>query len=316
MVFIDPNFRQVKILVVGDVMLDRYWRGDIKNISSEMSVPVMQVNAIEEYPGGAANVAMNIATLGSRSKLIGLIGVDEFAKELKRKIVEAHVEHDLIPVINCPTINKLRIISHNQQILRLDFEHYFSKNDALSIFYRVQCILSDFDILVLSDYAKGSLGYIDDIISFARRIGIPILVDPKGSDYSRYRGTTVLTPNLLEFESVVGQCTNECMLIQKGMEILVDYEISALLITRSEQGMILLRLGAKPVYFPSQAKVVCDVIGAGDTVIAVLAVSLSSGNTIEESCLLASFAASVVIGKFGTSTVSSTELCKVMRATR
>lgn len=307
-----PNFCLANVLVVGDIILDRYWYGNTKGVSSDVpSVPVMQIHHMKEYPGGAANVAMNIAALGAKSKLIGLVGMDNFAQNLKEKLTEACVECEFISVTNYSTVNKLRIMSHDRQVLRLDFERNFNRKDASSILKCVKYALLKFDVLVLSDYSKGSLIFIEDIISLARSFDIPILVDPKGSDFSRYRGATILTPNISEFEAVVDHCNDEKVLIRRGIEIITEYEISALLITRAEKGMTLLRLGSDPLHFPAQGKVVYDVIGAGDTVIAVLAAALSSGSKIEDSCALANAAAGIVIGKIGTSTVSAIELSRV-----
>ncbi|VFP86061.1 bifunctional D-glycero-beta-D-manno-heptose-7-phosphate kinase/D-glycero-beta-D-manno-heptose 1-phosphate adenylyltransferase HldE [Candidatus Erwinia haradaeae] len=296
------------ILVVGDVMLDRYWYGSTYRISPEAPVPVVQVSNVKEFPGGAANVAMNIATLGAKSYLIGLIGEDHAAQVLIESLVNNNVYCNLIANANYPTMIKLRILSRNQQLIRIDFEEACKEiNDSL-IHDRIKVLLPQVNVLVLSDYAKGALTNVKSIISLARQSNILILVDPKGKDFSCYYGATLLTPTLHEFEQVAGKCSSESDIIKRGMALLKQYSISALLITRSEHGMTLLQPEKSPCYMSTKAQEVFDVTGAGDTVIAVIASALSAGRTLEESCFLANEAAGVVVGKIGTSTVSPEEL--------
>ncbi|AFP84661.1 bifunctional D-glycero-beta-D-manno-heptose-7-phosphate kinase/D-glycero-beta-D-manno-heptose 1-phosphate adenylyltransferase HldE [secondary endosymbiont of Ctenarytaina eucalypti] len=303
-----PDFRQAGALVVGDVMVDRYWYGPSSRISPEAPVPIVTVDAMEERPGGAANVAMNIAALGCQSRLIGLTGIDDAARTLGERLSAVSVTCDFIAVATHPTIIKLRVLSRNQQLIRLDFEKGFEDVDATPILERIQVALPHSGVVVLSDYAKGALAQVREIIALANAVGVTVLVDPKGTDFSRYQGATLLTPNLSEFEAVAGECKDESTLVSRGMNIIAAYQLTALLITRSEQGMTLLQPGKAPLHLPTQAKEVYDVTGAGDTVIGVLAAALAAGHGLEESCFLANAAAGVVVGKLGTSTVSPTEL--------
>ncbi|CPR17376.1 bifunctional D-glycero-beta-D-manno-heptose-7-phosphate kinase/D-glycero-beta-D-manno-heptose 1-phosphate adenylyltransferase HldE [Brenneria goodwinii] len=308
-----PDFRHAGVLVVGDVMLDRYWYGPTSRISPEAPVPVVKVDTIEERPGGAANVAMNIASLGALSRLVGLTGIDDAARALSSKLNEVNVKCDFVSVPTHPTITKLRVLSRNQQLIRLDFEEGFDGVDPQPMIERIQQALPNIGALVLSDYAKGALTHVQAMVQTAKAAGVPVLIDPKGTDFSRYRGATLLTPNLSEFEAVVGRCQNEEELVARGMQLVADYDLSALLITRSEQGMTLLQPGQAPLNLPTQAQEVYDVTGAGDTVIGVLAAALAAGNPLEEACFLANAAAGVVVGKLGTSTVTPIELENAIR---
>lgn len=303
-----PDFQRAGVLVVGDVMLDRYWYGPTNRISPEAPVPVVKVTTIEERPGGAANVAMNIASLGAGSRLIGLTGIDDAARALNQRLDEVNVHCDFVALPTHPTITKLRVLSRNQQLIRLDFEEGFEGVDLQPMLDKIEQALPKTGALVLSDYAKGALSDVQSMIQLAKKAGVPVLIDPKGSDFERYRGATLLTPNLSEFEAVVGRCKDEEELVTRGMKLVADYELSALLVTRSEHGMTLLQPGKEPVHLPTQAQEVYDVTGAGDTVIGVLAAALAAGNSLEESCFLANAAAGVVVGKLGTSTVSPVEL--------
>ena len=303
-----PDFHRAGVLVVGDVMLDRYWYGPTNRISPEAPVPVVKVNTIEERPGGAANVAMNISSLGASSRLIGLTGVDDAARALSERLAEVKVNCDFVALATHPTITKLRILSRNQQLIRLDFEEGFEGVDLQPMLTKIEQALPQSGALVLSDYAKGALTEVQKMIQLARKAGVPVLVDPKGSDFERYRGATLLTPNLSEFEAVVGRCKNEDEIVTRGMQLIADFELSALLVTRSEHGMTLLQPGKAPFHMPTQAQEVYDVTGAGDTVIGTFAAALAAGNTLEESCFLANAAVGVVVGKLGTTTVSPVEL--------
>ncbi|MBK5143014.1 bifunctional D-glycero-beta-D-manno-heptose-7-phosphate kinase/D-glycero-beta-D-manno-heptose 1-phosphate adenylyltransferase HldE [Budviciaceae bacterium BWR-B9] len=308
-----PDFSRASVMVVGDVMLDRYWHGPTSRISPEAPVPVVKVNMVEDRPGGAANVAMNIASLCGVSRLVGLTGMDEPARVLGDKLSEVNVKCDFVTVASHPTITKLRVLSRNQQLLRLDFEEGFENVDSQPILDRVQQALPHLGALVLSDYAKGALASVQSLIALGRDAGVPVLIDPKGTDFERYRGATLLTPNLSEFEAVVGSCKSEDELVSRGMALIERFDFSALLITRSENGMTLLQPGRDPFHMPTQAQEVYDVTGAGDTVIGVLAVSLAAGLTLEEACFMANAAAGVVVGKLGTSTVSPIELENAIR---
>ncbi|OTQ49686.1 bifunctional D-glycero-beta-D-manno-heptose-7-phosphate kinase/D-glycero-beta-D-manno-heptose 1-phosphate adenylyltransferase HldE [Gilliamella apis] len=309
-----PEFNQANVLVVGDIMLDRYWYGGTNRISPEAPVPIVKVDALEERAGGAANVAMNITSLGGSARLIGFTGIDEPAKVLDEQLTKRNVHCDFVSVSTHPTITKLRVLSRNQQLIRIDFEEGFNSVDHTPILERIESALSTSKVLVLSDYAKGALTAVQAMIKQAQKANVPILVDPKGTDFERYRGATLLTPNMSEFEAVVGVCKTEQEIIEKGYQLIKQYDLKALLVTRSEKGMTLLQLD-KPVYhLPTQAKEVFDVTGAGDTVIATLAASLAAGQSLEESCFLANAAAGVVVGKLGTSTVSQVELSNAIRA--
>lgn len=308
-----PDYKQAGVLVVGDVMLDRYWHGPASRISPEAPVPVVKVNMVEERPGGAANVAMNIASLGANSRLVGLTGIDDAAKALTESLNAVKVRCDFVAIPTHPTITKLRVLSRNQQLIRLDFEEGFENVDVQPMLERIEQALPHIGALVLSDYAKGALSQVQNMIALANKAGVPVLIDPKGNDFERYRGATLLTPNMSEFEAIVGRCHDNQDVEEKGMKLLESLDLTALLITRSEQGMSLIRRNAPPLHLPTEAQEVYDVTGAGDTVIGVLAASIASGRPLHEACALANAAAGVVVGKLGTSTVSPIELENAIR---
>ncbi|EPK6163647.1 bifunctional D-glycero-beta-D-manno-heptose-7-phosphate kinase/D-glycero-beta-D-manno-heptose 1-phosphate adenylyltransferase HldE [Providencia stuartii] len=308
-----PDYKQAGVLVVGDVMLDRYWHGPASRISPEAPVPVVKVNMVEERPGGAANVAMNIASLGANSRLVGLTGIDDAAKALTESLNAVKVRCDFVAIPTHPTITKLRVLSRNQQLIRLDFEEGFENIDVQPLLERIEQALPHIGALVLSDYAKGALSQVQKMIALANKAGVPVLIDPKGSDFERYRGATLLTPNMSEFEAIVGRCRDNQDVEDKGMNLLKSLDLTALLITRSEQGMSLIRRDEPPLHLPTEAQEVYDVTGAGDTVIGVLAASIASGRPLHEACALANAAAGVVVGKLGTSTVSPIELENAIR---
>ncbi|MEQ5756707.1 bifunctional D-glycero-beta-D-manno-heptose-7-phosphate kinase/D-glycero-beta-D-manno-heptose 1-phosphate adenylyltransferase HldE [Providencia rettgeri] len=308
-----PDYKQAGVLVVGDVMLDRYWHGPANRISPEAPVPVVKVTMVEERPGGAANVAMNIASLGANSRLVGLTGIDDAAKALTKNLNAVQVRCDFVAIPTHPTITKLRVLSRNQQLIRLDFEEGFENVDVAPVLERIEQALLHIGALVLSDYAKGALTHVEKMIALANKANVPVLIDPKGNNFERYRGATLLTPNMSEFEAIVGPCKNNQDVEEKGMKLLQSLELKALLITRSEQGMSLIRHDEAPLHLPTQAQEVFDVTGAGDTVIGVLAASIASGRPLHEACALANAAAGVVVGKLGTSTVSPIELENAIR---
>jgi len=309
-----PAFGQASVLVVGDVMLDRYWYGPTSRISPEAPVPVVKVETVEERPGGAANVAMNIAALGAGSRLIGLTGEDDAAQVLSKTLKDVRVDCDFVTLKSHPTITKLRVLSRNQQLIRLDFEEGFEQVDAAPMHEKMRQSLASSGAVVLSDYGKGALDSVQQMITLAREASVPVLIDPKGTDFARYRGATLLTTNLSEFEAVVGKCRTEQEIVERGMKLIADCDLSALLVTRSENGMSLLQPGKAPLHLPTQAQEVFDVTGAGDTVIGVLAAALAAGDSLEEACFLANAAAGVVVGKLGTSTVSIVELENAIHA--
>jgi D-beta-D-heptose 7-phosphate kinase/D-beta-D-heptose 1-phosphate adenosyltransferase len=308
-----PEYEKANVLVVGDVMLDRYWHGATTRISPEAPVPVVNVKQIEERPGGAANVALNIAALGAKSKIIGLVGNDEAAQVITESLRSARVMTEFVTVSGVPTITKLRVLSRHQQLIRLDFEESFFEVDSTEMISHMHDALNaSCNVVILSDYNKGSLADVQNMIQTAKKLGAKVLVDPKGVDFEKYRGATLLTPNLSEFEQVVGKCKNDQELFDRAKKLIKDLQLEALLVTRSENGMTLIRENAEPFHLPTQAQEVYDVTGAGDTVIAVLAASIAAGSRFEDACALANVAAGVVVGKIGTSTVSTIELANAV----
>ncbi|WP_150538418.1 bifunctional D-glycero-beta-D-manno-heptose-7-phosphate kinase/D-glycero-beta-D-manno-heptose 1-phosphate adenylyltransferase HldE [Actinobacillus vicugnae] len=303
-----PKFNHAKVLVLGDVMLDRYWFGATNRISPEAPVPVVKVQEIEERAGGAANVAMNIASLGVPVALHGLIGQDDAGRALDKLLNSHNIQNHCVALDSHPTITKLRILSRHQQLLRLDFEEGFHQVASDSLLAKLEQEITAYGALILSDYGKGTLESVQQMIQIARKAGVPTLIDPKGTDFERYRGATLLTPNMSEFEAVVGHCKDDDEIVAKGLKLIAEFELAALLVTRSEKGMTLLRPNQAPFHLPTQAKEVYDVTGAGDTVISVLATAIADGRPYEEACYLANAAAGVVVGKLGTSTVTPTEL--------
>jgi D-beta-D-heptose 7-phosphate kinase/D-beta-D-heptose 1-phosphate adenosyltransferase len=309
-----PRFDKGNILVIGDVMLDRYWHGPASRLSPEAPVPVVKVAQIEDRPGGAANVALNLAALGSGALISGAIGNDNAADSLQARLTAAGVHCGFSRSDEFPTITKLRVISQHQQLIRLDFEEDIPSSAASAVNSDAIELFGSAQAIVLSDYAKGTLADPQELIVNARLQGVPVLVDPKGSDFARYKGATLLTPNLSEFEAVVGTCETEAELVERGLALVGELDIDALLVTRGENGMSLLRPNQPVFHLPAQAKEVFDVTGAGDTVIAVLAASIAVGEPIENAVTLANLAASIVVGKLGTATVSGPELRRAINA--
>jgi len=303
-----PDTARAKLMVVGDIMLDRYWSGGTSRISPEAPVPVVQVECCEERVGGAANVALNIAALGAQVSLSGIVGADEAAQTLDKLLTNSDIDSQLLRRDDCTTITKLRVMSRHQQLIRLDFEDHSQVNGAASLAEKTAASLNDVDVLVLSDYGKGSLAAVHEIISAAKAAKLPVLVDPKGTDFAKYKGATLLTPNLGEFEAVVGHCVDDDELVAKGEALRSKLELKALLVTRSEHGMTLLVDGETPLHLPTRAREVFDVTGAGDTVIGVLAAVLAAGESLTTAATLANAAAGVVVGKLGAATVSAQEL--------
>ena len=308
-----PSFDKARILVVGDVMLDRYWFGDVHRISPEAPVPVLKVSRVEERPGGAANVARNIACLGANCTLLSVVGADEAGDCLRRLLTDqGRVEALLHRDESISTIVKLRAIARHQQLLRIDFETPPSHevlNAKLADFHSK---LPHCDVVILSDYGKGGLTHIAEMIQAARAAGKPVLVDPKGDDYARYQGATLLTPNRSEFREVAGGWKDEAELNAKAQKLRNELKLDALLVTRSEEGMTLFR-DKEVLHEPTQAREVFDVSGAGDTVIATLAVMLASGADMGEAVRISNRAAGIVVGKLGTATVSRAEILEDMK---
>jgi len=308
-----PRFHHARVLVLGDIMLDRYWEGPTARISPEAPVPVVRVEHITDRPGGAANVALNVAALGSASRLGGFCGDDEEAGSLQEMLAAAGVDCALTRLPGQATTTKLRVISRHQQLLRLDFEELSPGADTAGLVARLPALLEGCDVLVLSDYAKGALDAPAPLIAVARERNIPVLVDPKGSDFSRYRGATLLTPNLQELETVVGPCPTEAELVTRGQRLMAELGFAALLVTRGEHGMTLLRPGQEELHLPARTREVFDVTGAGDTVIAVLAAALAAGSELAQAAALANIAAGIVVGKLGTASVSAPELRRALQ---
>jgi D-beta-D-heptose 7-phosphate kinase/D-beta-D-heptose 1-phosphate adenosyltransferase len=314
MLFDLPDFSRAHILVAGDVMLDRYWHGVTSRISPEAPVPVVRVDTDELRVGGAGNVALNITALGAGATLAALVGEDEAADTLRRQLANGRVVCKLLATAQSRTITKLRVLSRHQQLIRLDFEDAFPAEAAAALPNAVSSVLPGAGALVLSDYAKGALSQAAQMVQAAREVGVPVVVDPKGTDFARYRGASVLTPNLAEFEAVVGACADDDVLVQRGEALRDELALDALLITRSERGMTLLERGQPPLHLPTQAREVFDVTGAGDTVVAVLAAGLAAGLGLPQATALANLAAGIVVGKLGTASVSLDELRAAMHA--
>ena len=303
-----PAFNQASVLVVGDIMLDRYWYGPTQRISPEAPVPVVKINQDEDRPGGAANVALNIASMGGKVTLTGITGDDEAASTLEKHLNAMDVACKFDRNSDIPTITKLRVMSRNQQLIRLDFEESMSQVEKSNLVTNVEALVAQHDVMLLSDYAKGTLSDVQKLIKIANKFNVPVLVDPKGTDFTRYKGATIITPNLSEFEAVVGECKDEAEIVAKGSDLLKELDLQAMLVTRSEQGMTLLRRDHEEFHLPTQAKEVYDVTGAGDTVIATLALAVAAQSDYPQASALANIAAGIVVGKLGTSTVSEAEL--------
>lgn len=307
-----PRFDLAPVLVVGDVMLDRYWHGTTSRISPEAPVPVVRVDQHEDRPGGAANVALNIAALGAPAYLVGVTGQDEAADALTDSLRAAHVQVRFQRIAEQPTIVKLRIMSRHQQLIRVDFEEPFD-TDPQALASDTAAMLAGVKVLVLSDYGKGALKNHQALIQLAKARNIPVLADPKGKDFSIYRGASLITPNLSEFEAIVGVCADDAELVAKGNELMARLDLGALLVTRGEHGMTLLRPGQAALHLPARAREVFDVTGAGDTVISTLAAALAAGEELPQAVALANLAAGIVVGKLGTAAISAPELRRAVQ---
>jgi len=309
-----PAFQDARLLVVGDVMLDRYWHGDAARISPEAPVPVVRVGKREDRPGGAGNVALNIAALGGAATLLGAVGDDDAARGLRARLEAAGVHCEFSRSPGKPTITKLRVIGRQQQLIRLDFEERFGPGDIPDLPARVERLLPNADALLLSDYGKGVLDKAAELIALGAKRGIPVIVDPKGGDFAPYRGATLITPNLAEFEAIMGPSADERELVAKGERMIRELALEALLITRGEHGMTLIRPNAPELHLPARAQEVFDVTGAGDTVISVLSAALAAGEKLTDAVVLANLAAGLVVGKLGTAAISAPELRRALMA--
>ena len=298
---------RARVLVVGDAMLDRYWFGAVERISPEAPVPVVRVTREEERLGGAANVALNVKTLGAQATLLTVVGDDEPARKLRQLLEQQGVSALLGSDPQLYTIVKLRVIGRSQQLLRVDFENQPDHEILAALLGDYERVLPGHDAVLFSDYGKGGLTHIPRMLELARAAGKPVLIDPKGSDYSRYEGATVITPNRAELAQVIGAWSSEAQLHERVQALRRTHRIEALVLTRSEDGMSLFD-EAGHVQVPAQAREVFDVTGAGDTVIATLAAMLGAGLTLREAMPIANRAGGIVVGKFGTASVSHEEL--------
>ena len=306
-----PDTSRARVLVVGDVMLDRYWFGEVSRISPEAPVPVVKVERSEERLGGAANVARNIAALGARPSLLSVAGSDEAGDSLQRLLAAEGIDASLHRDRDLATTIKLRVIGRQQQLLRIDFENWPAHEVLRSKLVEFEERLPDCDVVILSDYGKGGLTHITQMIEMAHGAGKLVLVDPKGEDYARYAGATMVTPNRAELRQVVGKWKDEDDLTRRAQDLRRQLGLEALLLTRSEEGMTLYREGVA-LHEPARAREVYDVSGAGDTVIATVAVMLAAGADMESAVRLANLAAGIVVAKLGTAVASLQELRELL----
>ncbi|WP_373279727.1 D-glycero-beta-D-manno-heptose-7-phosphate kinase [Chitinimonas arctica] len=296
-----------RVLVVGDVMLDRYWFGDVERISPEAPVPVAKINRVEERAGGAANVARNIAAIGGQASLLSVVGDDEAGAALQRLLGEHGVNTSLHRDASITTTVKLRVVARQQQLIRLDFEYSPSHEVLAAKLDEFRRALPQHDVIVLSDYGKGGLTHVRAMIEAARVAGKPVLVDPKGDDYARYAGATLLTPNRAELREVTGRWRDEDDLLERAQRLRTELDLAALLVTRSEEGMSLFE-STGVTHEPTVAQEVFDVSGAGDTVIATLAAMLAAGESLPQAMRWSNRAAGIVVGKLGTAVATAEEL--------
>lgn len=302
-----PALERVRILVVGDVMLDRYWFGDVSRISPEAPVPIVRIEKREARLGGAANVARNASALGAHAGLLGVVGADEAGDEVEQLLQGGGIHSYLKRDAAISTIIKLRVIGRQQQMLRIDFEEAPTDTVLRDKLLQFKALLAGYDVIVLSDYAKGSLVNVADMIASARAAGKIVMVDPKGDDFSRYAGATVLTPNKSEMRRIVGSWSSEEQLTAKAQQLRAELKLDALLLTRSEEGMTLYTADGL-FHMPANAREVFDVSGAGDTVIATMAAMLGAGAGWNDAVQTANRAGGIVVGKLGTATVTREEL--------
>ncbi len=301
-----------RVLVVGDLILDRYWHGATRRISPEAPVPVVLVDERVERVGGAANVAANVAALGGAVALVGLVGADAEGDTLTRLSAAAGIEPDFLRVDGHATTVKLRVVSQRQQLVRIDFEQALPGEYSNQLLAAVERQLARCEVVVISDYAKGAVARVRDIIERSRAAGKLVIVDPKGTDFSRYAGANLLTPNLAEFEAVAGVCGDEHEIVRRAVPLLRDHQLDAILVTRGAAGMSLVVADGSCHHVPAQAHEVFDVTGAGDTVCGVLAAALATGSDLPTAVGIANAAAGLVVGKFGAATVGVEEIDNAM----
>lgn len=305
------NFLNAKILVVGDIIYDKYWFGDINKISPEAPIPILNFQREEMRLGGAANVAANIVALGGNAMLIGCLGDDRQGKKVEKDLNEAGISNKLIFLKNQSTIIKQRIISQRQHIVRVDFDHGYKDVPDTNFFKLISENINNYDLIILSDYGKGTLSSIKKIISLAKSIGKKIIIDPKGNDFSKYENASILTPNFYEFTNIVGFCNSEEDIVLKGKTLCNKLKLDYLLLTRGAKGMTLISNNEIPLHLDAVTRDVFDVTGAGDTVLATLALCISSGFEVKKALYFSNKAASLVVSKFGTSTILLEDLKKV-----
>jgi D-beta-D-heptose 7-phosphate kinase/D-beta-D-heptose 1-phosphate adenosyltransferase len=303
-----PDFSAVSVLTVGDLMLDQYWFGPTTRISPEAPVPVVNVTDVQARAGGAANVAVNLASLGVKTVLAGVTGKDANGQALRTLLSDLGIQVDAAEIDTRPTITKLRVLSRNQQLIRLDTEFVFQVQDIEPLAAILKKRIPEAQVCILSDYAKGTLARAPEIISLCRAHDVIVLVDPKGVDFTRYRGASVLTPNLAEFEAVVGRVQNDEQLVDRGQALCAELDLGALVVTLSERGMVVIADETDPVFLSARVREVFDVTGAGDTVIATLAAGLAAGNSLADAAALANLAAGLVVRKIGVAPVTTSEL--------
>ncbi len=301
------RLHNARVLVVGDAMLDRYWYGQVDRISPEAPVPVVKVTHEEVRMGGAGNVALNVVKLGAQATLMTVIGEDEPGQQLRQLLQDSGIHAALGADPQLPTTVKLRVMGRQQQLIRIDFENTPDHEVLHGLLAQFETLLSTHDVVLMSDYGKGGLTHVARMIDMARLAGKPVLVDPKGSDYARYAGATLLTPNRAEMMQAAGAWSSESELNDKATQMREQLNLQALLVTRSEEGMSLFEAHGV-THVPAQAREVFDVTGAGDTVIATLAALLAAGLPLHEAVTHANRAGGIVVGKLGTATVSYDEL--------
>ena len=302
------SFSNIRTLVVGDVMLDRYWFGSVDRISPEAPVPVLAVKSEESRAGGAANVAHNLLALGAQSHLLSVVGDDDAGREIKRIIDQYGAKTSLKIDESIKTIVKLRMVAQNQQLLRADFEEKPSEEILSQCLIDFEDALSDVDVVIFSDYGKGGLTHVAQMIELANKYDIPVIVDPKGDDYSRYKNASLITPNMKEFEAVAGKVLSEEDFQEKAHQLRETLNLDSLLVTRSEKGMSLFTRDGEQVNSPATALEVYDVSGAGDTVISLMALASVSDFTNQQRLSLANAVAGIVVGKLGTAVASIDEV--------
>ena len=303
---------RARVLVVGDSMLDRYWYGGVERISPEAPVPVIAVTRSDERAGGAANVARNVRALGARCMLLSIAGDDTEASALQTLLEAEGIGCQLYRDKLINTTVKLRVISRNQQLLRIDFESPASKDARVKLLDYFLAHLDGYDVVIVSDYGKGGLGYVQEMIAAARAKGVPVVVDPKGDDYSGYRGATLITPNRKEFEQVAGRSRDNAELARKAAAMAAALELDGVLVTRGEEGMSLVKRDGRERHIPARAREVFDVTGAGDSVIATIGCAFAVGADLDDALHLANVAAGIVVGKLGAATANPAEILEVL----